>query len=264
METPAPPPEPASLAENRDSQGESVSFSEGSEDANCANEACGEFFESKTFSAFGRVMFRQRYCPACTQREAEKAEIKTDRWPELCPAAYLDTNIEQLRKKARMTTTGDEGMTIEKLLDIPYSKKGVNLIGPPRLGKTRLMFCLLRRYFEQGRYVRYMYAPTFNDELAARWSESPAGANKWTQLFIKTDCWFLDDLGKGRLTERAQSTILRIIEERTNSNRPCYITSNASGDDLIRKMSNEDGTPSDHALPMIERIREFCTPIRFT
>lgn len=226
---------------------------------------CGEMFESHALYSFGSVSFRQKYCQKCTARIIAETGSGVDEWPNFCPEVYRNTDTQRLigDGKARMITLGKKPMSIEDFLAIPYSAQGLNLIGPVRQGKTRLMFKLLEGYFRQGKYFRYIYAPSFSDELAAKWSDSPKQANEWVKGFIRTGIWFLDDLGKGRLTERAQSTILRIVEERTNSGKPCHITGNASGAELARKMTGDDAEMSEYAEPLIERIREFCLSIRF-
>jgi len=243
--------------------------------ANC--EGCFEFFEALVCVVELRELARARYCPACVAKHEEEERAKrigptrADRWKKLCPPGYLNTDLDRLVREGKLAAkfgpdkqpkTGAE--VVAEVMARGYSERGLVLTGVPRSGKTRLMLKHLESLYLQGHGVAYVYAPDFSDELAALWGDSPTKANAFVKRFFEVPCWFLDDLGKGKLSERAQSTILRVVEHRMGALLPTFITANASGDDLIRKMSDpETGEVTDFAVPLIERIRETCDPYRF-
>lgn len=218
-----------------------------------------------------REVYRARFCPDCNRIYQEKeaknqtagTKTRADRWKELCPAAYLQTDAERLCKEGKLKVTAPAPMGcrefVQAILKRPYSERGLGLTGPVRLGKTRLVFTLLARYYAEGHQVTYTYAPDFSDVYAARMGESATKGNAYLEGLIHADLWFLDDLGKGRLSEAAQRALLRVVEKRTNQLKPIFVTCNNDGETLIARMRYEDtGQESEYARPMVERLREFC------
>lgn len=238
---------------------------------------CMEGFMSKCFTMGGRLAFQTRHCPKCCQRHEAEAEAlaaaagpksRAERWRALCPAAYLKTDTGRLARENKLSTVAPKRIAsaefVPMLLARPFTERGVLLTGDSRIGKTRLVFALLGRYYLAGHGVMYVYAPEFSDTYAALMGESASKGDAFLQRCVEAELWFLDDLGKGRLSESAQRALLRVIEKRTSQERPIFTTCNHDGDTLVEKMRYEEsGAESEYARPMIERLREFCDAYQF-
>ena len=68
----------------------------------------------------------------------------------------------------------------------------------------------------------------------------------------------LDDLGKAKLTERAEAELFGLVEHRIANLKPLIVTTNFVGDKLSDKLSE------DRATPLVRRLREFneCVCVR--
>lgn len=62
----------------------------------------------------------------------------------------------------------------------------------------------------------------------------------------------LDDLGKERLTQRMETDLFAIIDERTNNNRPTIITTNYNGNGLQERFNN-----SETGSAIVRRIKDY-------
>lgn len=216
--------------------------------------------------------FRMLNCPSCVEAwEAKEAQrlaqfrpkTRLEKWEGICPPLYFKTDEDRIKREGKLKVRLPKPMGskefVEMLLERPWSIRGLGFCGDVRIGKTRLMFSLLKRYYLAGKRVMYVYAPDFSDRYAALMHESPAKGTAYLEYCETAEIWFLDDLGKGRLSESAQRALLRVIEKRTNSERPIFVTCNDDGNTLIQRMRFEDtGLESEYAKAMIERLREFC------
>ena len=67
----------------------------------------------------------------------------------------------------------------------------------------------------------------------------------------------IDDLGKQKMTERAEVELYDVLEHRTNNLKPTIITTNATYLQLTKMLSEDRGQP------IIRRIRDFSTIVKF-
>jgi DNA replication protein DnaC len=67
----------------------------------------------------------------------------------------------------------------------------------------------------------------------------------------------IDDLGKQKMTERAETELYDVLEHRTNNLKPTLVTTNATGQQLARMLSE------DRRQPIIRRIKDFSTIVKY-
>lgn len=232
---------------------------------------------AKFFTMGGRVLFHTKRCEKCTARYLAESKAldgasgpkpRAERWKAICPAAYQKTETARLQSEGKLSTVAPKRIPsaafVPMILERPLTERGLLFTGDSRIGKTRLVFALLGRYYLAGHGVMYVYAPEFSDTYAALMGESAAKGDAYLKACESAEIWFLDDLGKGRLSESAQRALLRVIEKRTSQERPIFVTCNHDGDTLVEKMRyEENGGESEYAKPMIERLREFCDAHQF-
>lgn len=125
-------------------------------------------------------------------------------------------------------------------------------MGTSGVGKTRAMWTLLARLHMDGYDVVAIDSAEFTRSVATRYSESPSQAVAWIESMIDADIFFIDDFGKGKLTERVESELFGIVEGRVKNLRPIMFTSNLDAGGLRNQMS------ADRSEPLIRRLIEFC------
>ncbi len=194
-------------------------------------------------------------CNACADRllqEAKEAEVqkRADEWRLICPPRYQDTDFGHI---SMPSTT-----KVRDVLDWDYGPKGLVIHGRTRRCKSRVAWHLLKRLMLEGRWVEAVSATRFARDCAEAWGIGGSAPSSWARPIVTCDVWFLDDLGKEKLTERVESDLFAIIEERFAHLRPIILTLNAEADEL-KKMFHSP----DRAEPFIARLREFCKPVAF-
>lgn len=177
-------------------------------------------------------------CPVCQTARAER------RFERICPHEYAITD------ESRLPQEQWEAVKIWK-----PSNRGLLLRGATRAGKTRCAWMLIKRLAKAG--VRTLaFSPLgFHNELVRK--QLDGEGKDFIDKCGRADLVFLDDIGKGKMTENVEAFLFELIEVRTSSGLPTIATTNDSGDSLQSRMS------SPRALPFLARIREFFEIITF-
>jgi hypothetical protein len=220
---------------------------------------CGTEFEAEEIAFDGRVLFRQQYCFPCVDElqrradEAEKgrvAEAQEKRAQEafcaICPPLYRETNLELIPSTFR-----------EQALGWEWGAKGLGLVGLAGKGKTRAAYHICRRMIGQGRRVIATTAPAFARLCVDQFSDDKARraeAQEQIKRIYKADLWFLDDLGKQRMTDRGEMELYAVLEHRTASLLPTLWTANAKSAVLLQMFSEDRGEPIMRRLIDFSRI----------
>lgn len=215
---------------------------------------CKKEFDRKVFNLFGKLM-GPHYCPKCTEEfdrktKADQAEAqrrqREEKWDAICAAIYRDTdpNDKRLNRIALAAVTKWD----------PSSKRGIGLIGTTGLGKTRCLYLALRRVFDAGRSVAAISHTKFSRVAMDAYSgdgEEKANARMFLRNLHSYDVVLIDDLGKPPSTERADSELEELVEERTSNHRPILWSANGSGEWLIKRFGVDRGEPT------VRRLAEF-------
>ena len=144
------------------------------------------------------------------------------------------------------------------------STTGIGFVGPAGTCKTRAAFVLLRRFHDAGREVFAITAPDlattaadqFDNSIIREFSLGPtrkvSDVAKRTLARCKAvPVLFIDDLGKGKMTERAEIELFNVLESRTSNMLPTLWTSNAGSSELAAMIS------PDRRDPILRRLVEF-------
>lgn len=164
-----------------------------------------------------------------------------------CPPLYWDTN-EGLLPKTQFALAKEWRL----------NPIGLMLVGPSGSGKTRVAWQVLRRVL-----VDDVFTPTFGwfdcvsfgHHLARHYREDDA--ENWLDRVANHELLFFDDLGKMKLTERAEAELFGVIERRCAYKRPTIVTTNETGETLAARMTDDRGPA------LIRRLREFSKVIVF-
>ncbi len=215
---------------------------------------CGAPGEFEPIPGFERQNERPKLCTPCDEKQIvelerkrlqeRKLKLEAD-WLKLCPPSYRLTNpkhpdINQavLSYLLKWRHTG--------------SGTGIALIGNTGLCKTRMMFLLIRKLHFAG--VRVAAINTV--DLSRCWSRSFGDdmeadrARETVRRCRNAEVLFLDDVGKGKFTERTEAEFYSLIEYRTSHLKPIHWTANADGKQLETMIS------ADRGSPIVRRLRE--------
>lgn len=217
---------------------------------------CGKPFEFEPIAGLP-FSLKPTTCNACDEQNRQGAAHEQQRaalayWRQICPDTYRDTdpNHQDMPPAAKQA----------KILNWKFGPRGLVIHGPTRHGKTRCVWMLLKRIILEGRSVGAVTATQFANYVALYGAISSEHLDDWRNAICNADVLFIDDLGKWKLTERVESELWHVIEERTSRKRPIIITTNATGETLKQQAADAKTTP-DRVDPILERIREFCESV---
>lgn len=172
---------------------------------------------------------------------------RTESFKKICPSLYQKTEIERL-----------PAVQLTKALEWKHGPRGLILLGDTGKGKSRVAWTLLKRVLTQDKpEIQFMWfdAIGFGHQIALHYRKEDA--EEWLTRVAEFPLVFFDDLGKLKLTERAEVELFGVIERRCAAELPIIVTTNDTGDSLAARMTDNRGPA------MIRRLREFCDPIQF-
>ena len=150
-----------------------------------------------------------------------------------CPAEFQKPFDTALAKNVPAT---------EEVLRYDYtSGKGLVIVGESRRGKTRAVWLLLQRLDQQKIACEAWVAEQWALECSRRIGESMSLAIDWLKASCAVPVFFMDDLDKLTVTDRVQSELFYLINNRCQDNKPTIITTNCKGDELAVKFERELG-----------------------
>ena len=185
-----------------------------------------------------------RYAGECSECAREKRETAFN---AICPPLYQRTD------KARLPQD-----QLKIAMSWQYGPRGLILLGDTGKGKTRVAWALLKRILvddNKGMRLTWFDSIGFGHEIAKHYRTEDA--ESWLGRLAKAPLVFFDDLGKLKLTERAEVELFGLIERRCAAELPIIVTTNDTGDSLAARMTDNRGPA------LIRRLREFCEPIQF-
>lgn len=199
---------------------------------------------------------QQRQCPGVFYQEGESRSYlcktcehsdRVEMFSSYCPPLYRENDLARLPARQ-----------YRQAMEWQFSSKGLLLMGDSGTGKTRVAWALLRRILIEDS-KRYSFAwfdcVSFGHSISKRYREDTA--EEWLEEMSQKYILFFDDLGKLKLTERAEAELFGLIERRCANQLPIIATTNDTGDSLASRMTDNRGPA------MIRRLREFCDVIAF-
>jgi DNA replication protein DnaC len=220
---------------------------------------CRTEFRSQTLVLFGVEIFRERQalCNRCAdavnaQHEQEQARTRRTelqrQWERICPSSYRDTDPAKLPCKRRM----------DEILAWRYGRDGLLAHGKTGLGKTRCLYLLLQRlHFEEHRRIKTINGPDFASKCSRYSWEDQAKSDSFIEELCRVELLMIDDLDKARFSDRPETGLWQVIENRVSNEKPILTSLNVTGDELAAMFSEHRG------LALVRRLRDFCRVVDF-
>lgn len=227
---------------------------------------CGEWFYGTVFRFYANsAPLTQVHCENClaaikrevleaSTKELEGRKTSKDaEWSKICPWEFRTLREGGNTNESRLM---DEQPKIKDLLSWKFGQRGI-ILRSTTSGrcKTRAMFRLLRKLWEEGKTVAAMTSGDFDRQ--ARDAGGTFTLTPWFDKLRAVDVFFLDDLGKGQWTPATESLFFELVDKRTIDGKPILITTNETGESLLTLLT------VGRARPLIRRLRDYCEGIQF-
>lgn len=224
------------------------------EEAIC--KTCAQPYQKRLYlSALTGKQIGSPICNPCWDAEVKEREEKLKReelrkreavWESVCPLIYRNTDLndQRLNKPAVSAVLRWE----------PRERKGLGLIGTTGIGKTRSLFMALRKAFDLDLSVAAISHTKLSRIAMDAYSgekDERKDAREVLRELHQVEVVLLDDLGKPPSTDRADSELEELIEDRTSQGRAILWSANASGEWLIKRFGIDRGEP------LVRRLAEF-------
>lgn len=219
---------------------------------------CTNTFEYQPVIFNGKSLFTPQWCESCVdvltiEREREERESRQNarvaRFLECVPPVYHDTDPERIHANLA-----------QAVAEYKFGPKGIAFMGRSGEGKTRAAFLVAMRMVAEGHRVFWIAATDLAAAAANLFADDPevkSRSNEKIRRSMTAEVLVLDDLGKGKFTDRSESMLYDLFETRTGNLRPTIWTSNSNAKGLHGMMS------PDRADALIRRMgSEFHSIIR--
>lgn len=206
-------------------------------------------------------MEKDFYCSGCGSTVAPKQKLALQKW--LCEKCFTKAQTEKFNAQCPSLFHHTDAnrlpaAQLKQVLTWQYGPKGLLLAGETGRCKTRCAWLLIKRLIvEDGLSVVTFDSVGFGRELERRYREEDDVTGWLDRLGTGVEVVFFDDLGKLKITERVETELFGVIDQRSSHELPIIATTNDHGDTLSARMSDNRGAP------LIRRLREFCTAIPF-
>jgi DNA replication protein DnaC len=184
---------------------------------------------------------KRHLCQACIERGQDAT---LEKW---IPPIYLDSERSKLEaKNAKLLTCVEE-------FDIK-SRRGLFISGKPGTCKTRCACWLLTRYCYAGYPIAMVRSTQLAKAYALQFKDDDEGKASRTLLknIQSARALLIDDIGKEKMTERYETELWSLLEDRTSHLMPTIYTSNFNLEQLHKQFS------PDQSLAIVRRIMDFC------
>ncbi len=217
--------------------------------------------ESVIFQGDGDAQERTLYpniCDDCAAKEKaapaqppSTSEMRRRNWTKMVGTRYATF------EKARLPQPTREH--VERVLAWTPQTIGIGLSGPPRTGKSPLIFALGQLLYVAGVDVFPTSGIEFQREYM-RGIEEKAGWLAYLDRCERSAVLLLDDADKLNLSPGVEAEYYGMFETRRNFERPVLATLNLTSDEL-RKLGRDR---ADRSAAIVERLGDVCEIIPIT
>jgi DNA replication protein DnaC len=214
---------------------------------------CRKVFTFEALELNGRRLFEPDYCDPCAevlsqqqtkQEESRALEASRNRFWDSIPPIYRETDLKRITANLRAFVT-------------MWNGESAGIIGPSGEGKTRTAVLLLERIYSR-RSTMFLSASNFGKIVASQWRESASMRDAAEAIISKAyhaDVLLLDDVGKGRMTDRAEAELHDLLEHRTSWKKTTLWTANSNARALHAMFT------ADRADAILRRLTDNATII---
>lgn len=206
--------------------------------------ALKKFFTCRACAATGKTQYWE--FPFDYAKLFEKGYVWMENHPDY-PKGFLDTDMSRLSTNLQAASkwNPDAG-----------GKASILLHGITGAGKTRTAWVVFNRLWRDGFPDQAVWLPMRKLEGAIEKGFENQKHGQVLEFLCTVPLLCLDDLGKERLTNRFESDLFAILDERTSNLRTTIITTNYNGQTLLERFNNKETGEA-----FLRRVREYFHPV---
>ena len=201
-------------------------------------------------------VFKDTHCDDCCEEhmiKQVKQELNVvaaiERARLTIPPRYQNTDLERLPWPQRQEVLAWDGKP---------KGQGLWLMGDTRTGKTRTLCKLLEKLIEDGQEVMAFFHGAFGDDLLEV-MRSERSYKAWKRKVTGSPILVIDDLFSNKMTERSESALFEILDERIAWFRPTFVTTQVTAKDAKAKFHSQH-----RGQAFFARVKEFFKVHAFT
>ena len=188
-------------------------------------------------------------CVACGLKAGQEQKEQST-WQRLCPELYKVTDV--IRLEAELRQRGYHVQWLQEILGWTYSSQGLLVCGATGVGKSRVMWLLLRRLLDTEQRVGVILnSVRFRTGLQA--AARDFATERFVHRLVRAEVLYWDDLGQTHLTGAASEMLLHLLEERTSAGMPILATTQYSGEGIDKQFERKETGQA-----VRRRLNEFC------
>lgn len=214
---------------------------------------CGGIFTFEPLEMNGRRLFEPDFCDPCaemlSQQQTKQERLRAE---EASRSAFWDSIPPIYRETDQTKIKG-----ILRNLIANWKGGNAGIIGPSGEGKTRTAVLLMERIHSR-RSTIFLSSSNFGKIVASQFSDDALRRNTAEGIIAKAyhaDVLLLDDVGKGRMTDRAEAELHDLLEHRTSWKKTTIWTANSNARQLHAMFS------ADRADAILRRLTDNTTII---
>lgn len=148
---------------------------------------------------------------------------------------------------------------VNNVLKWKYNEKGMLLHGSPRKWKTRSATEAMRIQVLEGRgKIKFLWVDSFSFGSNCLEAYRNGNEREFVTKYTSPHILFIDDLGKFKITPRVAEALFAIFDRRMRYKVPTIVTTNSTGDTLIKRFDDEE-----LGAALIARMKEYLEVITF-
>lgn len=196
-------------------------------------------------------VFSRVACDPCSSKYEQRAED-----PDFSVEEIVESIVPPLYRSTEVSRLPFPDL-LGSITSWRYSPgaRGLWITGETRAGKTRSLCLLLDRLVREKVEIRAFFHGSFSDELLEV-MRSDRNFRRWKKEIAAAPLLVIDDLFAEKLTERTETALFEVIDERIAHLRPTIATTQVTGADAQVIFHSKDRLKAFFA-----RIREFFSVI---
>lgn len=188
----------------------------------------------------------KNYCEPCYGKRAEEMErkqIEQQRRDEEARRKRFEAEVPSLYQNTPSQLIAP--ILLEAADSWVYSSKGLGFVGETGWGKTSAQVRILDQQSRAGKSICYLEATELAELASAanQYNDETKKKRAEQQLYKakSSDVTFLDDLGKGKLTDRGESSLYELLNYRYAHQLPFFWTTNSTAEVMLKSFSSDRG-----------------------
>lgn len=205
----------------------------------------------------GRAIFYRCNCDREEEVKKIDAEVETEKREKIqklfsCAnigKRFINCSFKNFQKRAGVEKAFNTALDFARnFKQKQETGEGILFYGGSGNGKTHLAVAIVREIVKQGYSAIFQPAAELQYRLNATYHESGENETEIMSGLVESDLTVIDDLGKGKWSEKVEERFYVILDGRYRELRPTVITTNLKLSDLEGYVGNA----------VFDRLKEMC------